>query len=219
MKRPPLTSVFLGGGVVRKFWPHVGGPIIVGMNRPVQTATPYQGKLFQVQVLKYTDNQGRELTREVVRHPGAVLIVPVLDDRTLVMIRNYRIAPDETLWEFPAGKLEPAEDPLAAAHRELEEETGYRAGKIWKIGEFYTSPGFADELMRVFVAEQLTYAGQRLEAGEDIVVQNIDRDDAMAMVHDGRLRDGKSIAGLLMWDHHRRTHASERVTRGQAVGS
>ena len=87
----------------------------------------------------------------------------MLDGAWGVMIQNYRIAPDELLWEFPAGKLEPGEDPSHAAGRELEEETGYRAGTVRKLGEFYTSPGFTDELMRVFVAEDLSFVGQRLE--------------------------------------------------------
>jgi ADP-ribose pyrophosphatase len=173
------------------------------MKDNVHVATPYAGKLFQVQVLSYQDKQHRSVTKEVVRHPGAVLIVPIPDPEHLVMIRNYRMAVDETLWEFPAGKLEPGEDPLAAAHRELEEETGYRSGKLWKIAEFYTSPGFANELMHVFVAQKLTPTTQRLEAGEEIAVHTIERSDALAMIHDGRLRDGKSIAGLLMWETHR----------------
>jgi ADP-ribose pyrophosphatase len=178
--------------------------MIVPMNESVQVATKYDGRLFKVQALAYTDDSGRSVQREVVRHPGAVLIVPVLDDQHVVMIRNYRIAVDECLWEFPAGKLESNEPPISAAHRELEEETGYRAAQVHKLGEFYTSPGFTDERMHVFVAENLTVVGQRLEPGEEIEVRTVPVSEAIEMVRDGTLRDAKSIAGLLMWLDARR---------------
>jgi ADP-ribose pyrophosphatase len=116
------------------------------------------------------------------------------------MIRNYRVAVDDRLWEFPAGKLEKGEVPAHAARRELEEETGYSASDIRSLGAFYTSPGFADELMHAFVAEGLSRVGQRLEVGEDIAVEIVPRADALQMIHDGRLRDGKSVAALLMWN-------------------
>lgn len=170
------------------------------MERTIHVESTHEGKLFRVEVLRMQGEDGREIVREVVRHPGAVLIVPVLDEQTLLMIRNYRIAVDERLWELPAGKLEPGEDPHDAAARELEEETGYRAGRITKLGEFYTSPGFADELMHAYLAEDLEHIGQRLEPGEEITVEPVNRDEAIAMACEGRLRDGKSIAGLLMWD-------------------
>lgn len=169
------------------------------MNDRRHVETVHEGSLFKVEALSWTDARGRAIRREVVRHPGAVVIVPALDADNLIMIRNYRIAVDDRLWEFPAGKLEPNEQPELAAVRELEEETGYTAQHIRKLGEFYTSPGFANELMHAYVAEELTHVGQRLEAGEDIHVEVIPRSDALKMVHDGRLRDGKSIAALLMW--------------------
>ncbi|TVQ55678.1 MAG: NUDIX hydrolase [Phycisphaerales bacterium] len=177
------------------------------MSRDCDIETPHQGRLFSVEVRTYRDEQGREITREIVRHPGAVLIVPVLNEQKLILIRNYRIAPDQTLWEFPAGKLEPGEDPRNAALRELEEETGYSAARIEPLGTFYTSPGFADELMHVFVAEELSEVGQRLEPGEEIEVHLIGREDALEMATDGRMQDGKSIAALFMWNHARRIAA------------
>jgi ADP-ribose pyrophosphatase len=173
---------------------------------PVELA--FKGRVFSVQVLDVQDSHGRMHRREIVRHPGAVLIVPVIEATRVVMIRNYRVAVGERLWEFPAGKLEPGEDPKAAAARELEEETGYRAATLRKLGEFYTSPGFTDELMRIFVAEKLTQVGQRLELDEDIHVEAVSVSDVREMISDGRLRDGKSVAALSLWQNQLKEHAT-----------
>lgn len=181
--------------------------MILAMKSPVAVDVPYRGRLFDVHVVHLRLADGRPLEREIIRHPGAVLVLPVLEtaesDVRVVMIRNERIAVGRRLWELPAGKLEPGEDPADAAARELEEETGYRAREIRKLGEFYTSPGFTDELMRVYVAEGLTFAGQRLEAGEDIEVVPVPVEESLEMAIDGRLIDGKTIAALLMWNHTR----------------
>ncbi len=169
------------------------------MRHTVDVRTTHRGRLFNVDVLSWTDDAGRAVEREVVRHPGAVLVVPQLADGRLVMIRNFRVAAGESLLEFPAGMLEAGEDPADAARRELAEETGYHAQRIDRLGEFYTSPGFCDELMRVFAAWVLRPGSQRLEPGEHIDVEVVGPDDAGAMIYDGRIRDGKTIAALLMW--------------------
>ena len=160
--------------------------------------TAHRGRLLALQVLTWTDAQGRTVQREVVRHPGAVLVVPELPGDRIVMLLNRRVAVDGTLWELPAGTLEPPETPRQAAGRELEEETGWRAGWIEPMGEFYTSPGFCDELMRVFVARDLHWVGPRPEPHEEIEVRIVPLEEALAMVDDGRIRDGKTIAALLM---------------------
>ncbi len=173
------------------------------MSGAVSVDTPHRGRLFSVQVLTWTDGLGRTVRREVVRHPGAVLVVPVLPDGRLVMIRNYRVAVGGRLWELPAGSLGAGEDPARAAGRELEEETGYRAGRLDRLCEFYTSPGFCDELMRVFVARDLEPVERRLEPGEDIDGEVVDPALALAMIEDGRILDGKSIVALLLWARRR----------------
>ena len=165
----------------------------------MQTRTVYGGNLFNVEVKSWTDARGRGISREIVRHPGAVVIVPALDRDRLVMIRNHRVAVDEELLELPAGKLEPGEESARAAERELEEETGYAAGAIAPLGEFYTSPGLTDELMRAFVASDLRPVGQRLEAGERIRVEIMDRAEVMRRIDGGEIRDGKTIAALMLW--------------------
>lgn len=164
----------------------------------VSVETPHRGKLFSVEVLSWTAAGGQMIRREVVRHPGAVLVVPRLDRDRLVLVRNFRVAVGEHLWELPAGTLEAGEEPDHAAGRELEEETGYRAGELDPLGEFFTSPGFCDELMRVFVADDLEWVGQRLEPHEEIEVAVVSRAEVQAMLDDGRIRDGKTMAALAM---------------------
>ena len=170
--------------------------MIVAMKSPDRVETAYQGRLFTVQVLSWTDERGQQIKKEVVRHPGAVLIVPLVDAHSVIMIQNARAAVGERLWEFPAGKLEPGEPPQRAAQRELEEETGYAAAEIVKLGEFYTSPGFTNELMHVFLAQRLSFVGQRLEAGEEIETSTLPLKTVVEMVRSGKIRDGKSVAAL-----------------------
>lgn len=166
------------------------------MGAPTVTHT---GPVFRVESYQVTDRKGRVARRDVVRHPGAVTVVPVLADGRLVVIRNERIAVAERLLEFCAGKLERGEEPAAAAGRELEEECGYRAGRIEPLGMFYTSPGFADERMYVFLATDLTPVDRRLEPGEEIDVEIRSADELRAMIATGELRDGKTLGAFLLY--------------------
>ena len=148
---------------------------------------------------------GQERAYEIVAHPGAVVILPLLNGERCVMIRNYRPAVERELWELPAGTLDmPSEEPAAAALRELEEETGYRAGKLTPLCEFYSSPGILDELLRAFVATDLTKTQQNLDPTEQIRVEPMNITEALAMIRDGRIVDGKTIATLLRWNMERR---------------
>lgn len=164
-----------------------------------ETIVSHTGPVFRVEVLSYHDPSGRRVRRDVVRHPGAVTVVAVRDDGRLVLIRNRRVAVDRTLIEFCAGKLEPGEDPAAAARRELVEECGYRAGRIEPLGEFFTSPGFADERMRVYLATGLEAVERQLEPGEEIEVFSATPLEVEAMIRDGRIEDGKTIAAWARW--------------------
>ena len=150
---------------------------------------------------------GGQRAYEIVAHPGAVVILPLLDGgRRVVLIRNYRYAIERELWELPAGTLDqPGEDPREAAGRELEEETGYQAGEMRAFGRFYTSPGFMTELIQVFVAADLKETRQRLEATEQIRVEVVDFAEAIRMIRDGRIEDAKTIVTLLKWDLEQRT--------------
>lgn len=177
-----------------------GAPLTQRMGTPTVT---HSGPVFRVESYQVTDRQGRVARRDVVRHPGAVTVIPRLADGRLVVIRNERIAVAERLLEFCAGKLEPGEVPAAAAGRELEEETGYRAGRIEPLGMFYTSPGFADERMFVFLATDLTPVERRLEPGEEIDVEIRSVDELLSMIASGELRDGKTLGALMLFQAHR----------------
>ncbi len=154
---------------------------------------------------RLVDIPGRgTVSREVVVHPGAVLILPLLDADTVVMIRNQRFAVGGELLELPAGTLEAGEEPAACALRELEEETGYAAAKLAPLCRFYTSPGFTNELMYAFVATELTATRQQLDDTEQIRVETMPLAEALDATLDGRITDGKTIAALQV-HHYART--------------
>ncbi len=169
------------------------------MSTASQTRITHDGRLFRVEIVTRPSRTGGTVEREIVRHPGAVLAVPVLDDGRLVLIRNYRDAVDRHLLEMPAGKLEPEESPGTAVVRELEEETGYRPSDVQPLGTFYTSPGMSDERMHVFLASGLTEVGQQLQDDEQIEVSIHPADEVEQMVEQGVIQDGKTIAALLLW--------------------
>lgn len=157
---------------------------------------------FTVERREYTIPGQGLVSREVVIHPGAVLIVPVLPDGRVVMIHNYRFSVERELLELPAGTLESPEPPIECAVRELEEETGYVAESIEPLAAYYTTPGFTNELMYAFVATGLTATQQRLEGTEQIRVEPMPLAEALRAASDGRIMDAKTIAALFLY-HHR----------------
>jgi len=163
----------------------------------------FEGRRFRVERVVQVTPDGTGHEREVIRHPGAVTVLPRFDDGRVCLIRNYRVAVDQTLYELPAGTLEPGEDPHETARRELAEETGYRADALEKLAEFYTTPGVLDEVMHLFLATGLTEGTMRLESGEDIQPQVVPWDEALAMARDGRIRDAKTLVGLLFYETFR----------------
>jgi ADP-ribose pyrophosphatase len=154
---------------------------------------------FNIERRQYNVPDYGPVQRELVVHPGAVLILPLLDTHSVVMIRNYRFAVETELLELPAGTLEPPESPQDCALRELQEETGYKAGHIEHLHNFYTSPGFTNELMHVYVATDLEKTAQKLEGSEQIRVAEMSMTDALAACWDGRIMDGKTIAALTLY--------------------
>jgi len=165
----------------------------------INQRTLHTGRKFDYVELSLRDARtGTTHQRQLVRHPGAVVIVPMLDDGRLVLIRNHRASLNQWLIELPAGTLEPGEAPEACAARELTEETGYQADYVKSLGQFYTSPGLSDELMRVVGATGLRSVGQKLEADECIEVMPTALSTALELIAKGHLCDGKSIAALML---------------------
>lgn len=170
-----------------------------GMDRAGERTLIHRGRKFDFESVTVDMGGGRRVTREVVRHPGAVVVVPVLEGgRRVVLIRNERIALGKVLWECPAGTLEPPEDAAVCAMRELEEEAGYRAGKVVGLGSFYTTPGMTDELMHSYAAVDLEKTAQDLEEDERIEVHAVEVDEVFGMIDDGRLMDAKSMLAVLL---------------------
>ncbi len=163
---------------------------------------------FTVEQKTVNTASGGQTHREVVVHPGAVVILPILDDNSIVLIRNYRFACGQTLLELPAGTLEADETPIECAARELVEETGFRAEIIEPLSVFYTSPGIMTERIHAFIARGLTEVGQKLDETESIEVDIHRLDKIRQLIIDGCLNDGKTIAVLATYLLQRESIAS-----------
>jgi ADP-ribose pyrophosphatase len=157
----------------------------------------FKGRHVQVRLDQIVDSAGNTRTLEIVVHPGAVCVVPVLANGDVILIRQYRHAAGTRLLEICAGGLNPGEDPVEAARRELEEETGYLAGKLVERARFWTTPGFTTEFMYLYEATDLVKTQTHLDADEIIDVEIAMQADALRMIDDGRIQDAKSILGLL----------------------
>ena len=157
----------------------------------------YDGRIIKV----YKDNvelaDGKKSFREVVRHSGGVVILAFKDEDTILLVKQYRYPIGETVLELPAGKLEKGEDPFEAAKRELEEETGYCANKWTDLGYINTSPGFSDEKLYLYLAQDLEYTHCHPDEGEIIQAFEYKYDDVLKMIDNGEINDAKTICGLM----------------------
>jgi ADP-ribose pyrophosphatase len=163
----------------------------------IQRELAFKGRHVQVRLDQIVDSAGNTSTLEIVVHPGAVCVVALLENGDVVLVRQYRHATGTHLLEIRAGGLNPGEDPLEAARRELQEETGYVAGKLVERARFWTTPGFTTEFMYLYEATDLVKTQTNPDADEIIDVEIVTQDDALRMVDDGRIQDAKSILGLL----------------------
>jgi ADP-ribose pyrophosphatase len=155
------------------------------------------GRRVRVEERRVPRRDGQVELREMVVHPGSVVLLPLLDDGRLVMIRNRRFAVERTLLELCAGTLEPGEDVALCAARELEEETGYRARQLTELLSFFPSPGISNERMHVFVARGLSVSAQQLDQSEQIEVEPLPLSDVLARIRAHEIEDAKTIAAVL----------------------
>ena len=163
----------------------------------------FKGRHVQVRLDQIVDSNGNTTTLEIVEHPGAVCVVPLLGNGDVVLVRQYRHAAGTRLLEICAGGLNPGEDPKEAARRELEEETGFLAGKLVERARFWTTPGFTTEFMYLYEATDLVKTQTHPDEDEIIDVEIATQEEALRMIDDGRIQDAKSILGLLRVLPHR----------------
>lgn len=182
---------------------------------PLQRKTLLESRVFRVVRISDPELPDGGHIRDIVEHPGAVAILPLVDDDHVCLINNHRVATGKTLVELPAGTIDPGEEPSATAERELIEETGYRAGRIERLAEFFTSPGISSERMYLFLATDLTPGSMALEGGEQINPFVVPWSEAVQMALDGKIEDGKSLAAILLYDRLRadRQHRRDDGTR------
>ena len=168
-------------------------------SRLLSSSRVFTGKVFSVRRDRVQEPGGIVVSRDIVVHPGSVVVMPVFPDGKLLLIRQYRHTAQDFLWELVAGRVDEGESPLDAAHRELAEETGYTARRLKKLLEIFPSPGFVAEMMWIFAATGLTAGVATPEEDERIEARRFSLREAERMIRNGQLRDAKSIAGILYY--------------------
>jgi ADP-ribose pyrophosphatase len=167
------------------------------MTKTIASKSIYKGRIFDVRTDRIREGEA-EYDRDIIVHPGSAVVVPVFEDGTVALVRQYRHAAGEYLLEIPAGSLDADESPETGAARELEEEIGFRAAKLEKLAEFYVSPGFLTEKMFVYIATGLTKTQQNLDQDEFVEIEHYTFPQALDLIRTGTIEDAKTIAGLLL---------------------
>ena len=162
------------------------------------TKNIYSGKVVTLNIDTVTLPNGVTIDLEIVRHPGAAAVVPLKENGTVVLIKQFRHAAGGFIYEIPAGKLHPGEDPKNCAARELEEEIGYQAGKLDLLSSIFTAPGFTDEVIHIYKATELAKGRQNLDRDEVLEIVEVSLQEAIDMIRVGRIRDAKTMVGLQM---------------------
>lgn len=169
----------------------------------------YRGKAFYVVTENITLPNGATSELDLLKHPGASAIVAMPDPKTVILIHQYRHAVQEHIWEIPAGTLDPEEEPLDCAMRELTEETGYSAETWEKLGEIVPVPGYSDERIHLYLAGGLETGTQQLDDGEWLEVHQVPLSESIEMIRTGKIIDGKTITGLLLADQRIKKNVTE----------
>jgi ADP-ribose pyrophosphatase len=162
-------------------------------------STVFTGRAVSFRVDEVILPNGKHATREYMDHPGAVAVIPFINKDTIVMVRQYRHPVGKVTLEVPAGKIDKGEKPLACVGRELEEETGYRAGKIIKLNSFWPTPAFANEVIHIYAATNLKPTKKNPDEDEFIDAVQVKFADALKMVKNGKVRDSKTVIAILLW--------------------
>lgn len=169
------------------------------LNEKLISSEPaYLGKLVKLYLETFEQPDGRQFKREIIRHPGAVAMIPLTASGEVLLVRQYRGAAQQILLELPAGTLEPGEDPYHAAIRELQEEVGYKPGQLERLGGEFAAPGYTSEYIHLFLATDLTPSRLSQDEDERIDVEAVPLDEAVRRVMSGEIQDSKTMIGLLL---------------------
>ncbi len=168
------------------------------MAQVIKSTPLYEGRTFRLVSEQVALDNGVTTELDIIRHPGASAIVPMIASDQILLLQQYRHAVGGNLWEIPAGTFDGDEDPLVCAQRELTEETGYRADMWQKLGAITPVPGYSDECIHIFYAADMTPVEQHLDVDEIIEVHTFDFQEALDMIYAGAIRDSKTIAGLFL---------------------
>jgi len=165
----------------------------------VKSEKVFEGKLINLRVDTVELQNQKYAKREIVEHKGASAIIAQNEKNELILVKQYRKAVEEFLYELPAGKINVAEEPIECARRELKEETGYEAKNLTKIYEIYSTPGFSNEKIYLFKADNLTYTETNFDEDEEIEVITVSKEEVKKMLETGQITDGKTLVGVLFW--------------------
>ena len=166
--------------------------------QPIEQRTVFSGRIVEARVDTVLMPDGKQITREVVQHPGAVAIIPIDADDNVLLVRQYRYAAGQSLLELPAGVIEDGESPDDTAQRELQEEIGYASTNLRALGGVYSSPGFCTEFLYLYIARDLVPSRLPGDEDEDITVEPIPMSRVDRLIRLGEIQDAKTVAGLLM---------------------